>query len=147
MLLINGVFTNYFERCFILLFLFLFLILHCWVMHVPVKSTCTSAKWYSWVITNHPSVASYFPLCIQYIIEFSHIPFVSDLIRQQRSWNFWSLTISMHKCHCNFHVFKFAMKILLVQSGLLSFQIHSFPLLDTLNSHPKVECHVTHFTL
>ena len=54
---------------------------------------------------------------------------------------------SMYKCHCNFHAFKFAMKILLVQSGLLSFQIHSFPLLDTLNSHPKVECHVTHFTL
>ena len=36
---------------------FLFLILCCWVMRVSFKSTCASAKWYSRVITNHPSVA------------------------------------------------------------------------------------------
>ena len=33
-----------------------------------IKSTCSSAKWHSPLITNHFSVASRFPLCGQYII-------------------------------------------------------------------------------
>ena len=44
---------------------FLFLILYCWVMRVSFESICANAKCYSQVITNHPSIASRFPLCKQ----------------------------------------------------------------------------------
>ena len=74
---------------------FPFLILQCWVMRVFVKSTCSSVKWNSLVITNHLSVASRFPLCGQYIItKFIHLPFVIDFIRRQSSRNFRSLALT-----------------------------------------------------
>ena len=60
------------------------------------KSTCSSAKWHSPLITNHLSVASRFPLCGQYIsTKFIYLPLVIDFIRRQRSRNLRSLALNL----------------------------------------------------
>ena len=75
---------------------------------------------------NHPPVASRFPLWIKYTItKFISLPFVIDLITRKRWRNFRSL-VFVYRLH---HYYKNIVGSV-VQSNLLSFQIHSYDLTE-----------------
>ena len=82
---------------------------------------------------NHPPVASRFPLWIKYTItKFISLPFVIDLITRKRWRNFRSL-VFVYRLH---HYYKNIVGSV-VQSNLLSFQIHSYDLTE-VNKTEKI---------
>ena len=66
-------------------------------MRAPFESTCA------------PSVASNFPLCIQYVItNFNYLPFVIDLIKRDHGISGLNLAaFRIHKRYRNFKVYTF----------------------------------------
>ena len=111
------------------------------------KSTCSSAKWHSPVITNHLSVASRFPLCRQYTItKFIYLPLVVDFIRRQRSRNCCRvlspyLKNRIHMHYRNFNFCTLTIKTLLIQSYSTIFSLFRYTVFRL-----KVKCRVTHST-